>query len=74
MVFLPPVYYPEELLGGLSWIGILFPTSNAAGLIRAYSGLAAFSQETVLIRWIALLAMMAVSVLLVVIKAKWRET
>jgi ABC-type multidrug transport system permease subunit len=35
LVFLPPVYYPEELLGGLSWIGIFFPTSNAAGLIRA---------------------------------------
>jgi hypothetical protein len=52
----------------------LFPTSNAAGLIRAYSGLAAFSQEMVLIRWAALLAMMAISIFLVIFKAKWRET
>jgi len=74
LIFLPPVYYPEELLGGLSWIGILFPTSNAAGLIRAYSGLAVFSQEIIMIRWLALLAMMVVSILLVVFKARWRET
>ena len=74
LIFLPPIYYPEEILGDLSWIAIAFPTSNAAGLIRAYSGLAAFSQEMILIRWLALLAMMVISVLLVVFKAKWRET
>lgn len=74
LVFLPPVYYPEEVLGGLSWIAIAFPTSNAAGLVRAYSGLVAYSQEIVLIRWIALLAMMAISIFLVTFKAKWRET
>jgi ABC-type multidrug transport system permease subunit len=74
LIFLPPVYYPEEMLGELSWIAIIFPTSNAAGLIRAYSGLAVFSQEMILIRWLTLLAMMVVSILLVVFKAKWRET
>lgn len=55
LIFIPPVYYSEELLGELSWIAILFPTSNAAGLIRAYSGLASFTQETILIRWLVLL-------------------
>lgn len=74
LVFLPPVYYPEEMLGGLSWIAIAFPTSNAAGLIRAYSGLTAFPQEMLLIRWLVLLAMMTTSILLVAFKAKWRET
>jgi len=74
LVFIPPVYYPEELLGGLSWIAILFPTSNAAGLIRAYAGLAAFSQETLIVRWLVLLVTLALAVLLVVFKAKWRET
>jgi ABC-type multidrug transport system permease subunit len=74
LIFLPPVYYPEEMLGELSWIAIIFPTSNAAGLIRAYSGLAVFSHEMILIRWLTLLAMMVVSILLVVFKAKWRET
>ncbi|MEM1552203.1 MAG: ABC transporter permease [Candidatus Bathyarchaeia archaeon] len=74
LIFIPPVYYPEELLGGLSWIAILFPTSNAAGLIRAHSGLAAFSQEIILIRWVVLLATLIFAVLLVALKAKWRET
>ncbi|MEM2666996.1 MAG: hypothetical protein QXV65_04535, partial [Candidatus Bathyarchaeia archaeon] len=74
LIFIPPVYYPEELLGGLSWISILFPTSNAAGLMRAYSGLASFSQEMVLARWLVLLAMLVLAILLIVFKAKWRET
>ncbi|MEM2947005.1 MAG: ABC transporter permease [Candidatus Bathyarchaeia archaeon] len=74
LIFLPPVYYPEEILGELSWIAIAFPTSNAAGLVRAYSGLAVFSQEMILIRWLVLLITMVVSVLLVSFKAKWRET
>lgn len=74
LVFIPPVYYPEELLGGFSWIAIIFPTSNAAGLIRAYSGLAVYPQEMILIRWIALLAMLVFAILLVAFKAKWRET
>ncbi|MBS7608532.1 ABC transporter permease [Candidatus Bathyarchaeota archaeon] len=74
LIFIPPVYYPEELLGGLSWVAILFPTSNAAGLMRAYSGLASFSQEMVLARWLVLLAMLVLAILLVIFKAKWRET
>jgi ABC-2 type transport system permease protein len=74
LVFLPPVYYPEELLGGLSWISIIIPTSNAAGLIRAYSGLITLSQEAVIVRWLVLLAMIIVSTFLVAFKAKWRET
>ncbi|MEM3578794.1 MAG: ABC transporter permease [Candidatus Bathyarchaeia archaeon] len=74
LIFIPPVYYPEEMLGRLSWIAIIFPTSNAAGLIRAYSGLAVFPQEMILVRWFVLLAMMIMSILLVAFKAKWRET
>lgn len=73
LIFIPPVYYPEEFLGGLSWIAVIFPTSNTAGLIRAYSGLAAFSHEMILARWLVLLATMVVSMLLVAFKAKWRE-
>ncbi len=74
LIFIPPVYYPEEMLGGISWIAVLFPTSNAAGLIRAYSGLSSLTLEIIMIRWLVLLAMMIVSILLVVFKAKWRET
>lgn len=74
LVFLPPVYYPEEFLGELRWISIIFPTSNVAGLIRAYSGLIPLSQEDILIRWLILLGMIVASTLLVIFKAKWRET
>jgi ABC-type multidrug transport system permease subunit len=74
LVFLPPVYYPEEMLGELSWLAVLFPTSNSAGLIRSYSGLMQLQQEMVLIRWLVLLAMMFIAILLVAFKAKWRET
>ncbi|MEM1581859.1 MAG: ABC transporter permease [candidate division WOR-3 bacterium] len=73
LVFLPPVYYPEEILGELSWVAIMFPTSNAAGLIRAYSGLATFQGRMILIRWLVFLLMMVASILLVMFKARWRE-
>ncbi|MBS7649596.1 hypothetical protein KEJ17_08155, partial [Candidatus Bathyarchaeota archaeon] len=72
-VFLPPVYYPEEILGELRWVAIMFPTSNAAGLIRAYSGLATFQGRMILIRWLVFLLMMVASILLVMFKARWRE-
>lgn len=70
LVFLPPVYYPEEFLGELRWISIIFPTSNIAGLIRAYSGNVPLSQEDILIRWLILLGMIVASMLLVIFKAR----
>jgi len=73
LIFMPPVYYPEELLGGLSWVAMIFPTSNAAGLIRVYSGLLQLPQEIVLVRWLILIAMALFSALIVSLKAKWRE-
>jgi len=73
LIFMPPVYYPEELLGSLSWIAMIFPTSNAAGLIRAYSGLLQLPQEIILIRWLILAAITIVSIIIVALKAKWRE-
>ena len=73
LIFLPPVYYPEEMLGSYSWISLLFPTSNSAGLIRAYSGLASMSTEALALRWILLIAITTVSIVLTVAKAKWRE-
>ncbi|HDI07912.1 MAG TPA: ABC transporter permease [Candidatus Bathyarchaeota archaeon] len=73
LIFLPPVYYPEEMLGSLSWISLLFPTSNSAGLIRAYSGLASMPMEVLVLRWALLIAVTAVSIMLTAAKAKWRE-
>jgi ABC-type multidrug transport system permease subunit len=43
LIFIPPVYYPETMLGNLSWISLLIPTSNVAGLIRAYMGAGVFT-------------------------------
>lgn len=73
LIFIPPVYYPEELLGGLSWIAMIFPTSNAAGLIRAYSGSLPLSPEIILVRWLILIAVTIVSIIIVSLKTKWRE-
>ena len=73
LVFLPPVYYSERVLGGYAWISIIFPTSNAADLIRFYAGLTQLSPENVLLHWLILMATVIVSVILLSSKAKWRE-
>jgi len=74
LVFIPPVYYPEETLGSFSWIAMVFPTSNAVSLIRFYLGSLSLSFEMLVIRWFILVAIMATSALITATKAKWRET
>ncbi len=71
--FLPPVYYPEEMLGSFSWIAVLFPTSNAAGLIRFYSGSLNLPFEMAVARWLILIITTAVFAIITAFKAKWRE-
>ncbi|MGB9671696.1 MAG: ABC transporter permease [Candidatus Bathyarchaeales archaeon] len=73
LIFMPPVYYPEEFLGELSWIAMIFPTSNAAGLIRAYSGLLELPPEIIMLRWALLFATTAISIIVVSLKSRWRE-
>jgi ABC-type multidrug transport system permease subunit len=74
LIFIPPVYYPAEILGSLSWISYIVPTANVAALIRGYAGLAWISMESAAIRWIILIATTAIFTLLTAKKAKWRET
>jgi ABC-type multidrug transport system permease subunit len=74
LVFLPPVYYPEEFLGSFRWVSMIFPTSNAAGLIRFYAGLTQLSQGIVLVRWLVLVATVIGSVVIVSFKARWTES
>jgi len=74
LVFMPPVYYREEVLGGLRWLSMIFPTSNVAGLIRYYSGTMPLTFDMVLVRWLILAATVVVSIIVVSFKAKWRET
>jgi len=74
LIFIPPVYYTETMLGGLSWISVIIPTSNAAGLIRYYFGLLPLTQEAVIVRWLVLVVTTAVFILMTSVKAKWRET
>ena len=73
-IFIPPVYYSEAQLGSLSWLSIVFPTSNVAGLIRHYMGLLPLSTEIVIVRWTVLIVMTIVFMALTSLKAKWRET
>jgi len=74
LIFIPPVYYPETMLGGLSWISALIPTSNAAGLVRAYLGLLKLPQEVIVVRWLILIVTTVVFVVLTSLKTRWTET
>jgi ABC-type multidrug transport system permease subunit len=71
--FIPPVYYPEETLGNFSWVSMVFPTSNAASLIRVYSGSLTLPSEMVAVRWLILLSTMLIFAVITVAKARWRE-
>ncbi|MGB9756256.1 MAG: hypothetical protein ACPLVJ_00535 [Candidatus Bathyarchaeales archaeon] len=71
--FIPPVYYPEEILGNFSWISAVFPTSNAASLIRVYSGSLNLPFEMVIVRWLILMASTMVFAIITAAKARWRE-
>jgi ABC-type multidrug transport system permease subunit len=71
--FIPPVYYPEEMLGNFSWISAVFPTSNAASLIRVYSGSLNLPFEMIIARWLTLIATTMVFAVITVAKARWRE-
>jgi len=73
LIFIPPVYYPETMLGSLSWVSVLIPTSNVAGLVRAYMGLEALSPGTIMVRWFVLIVTTVVFVALTSLKARWRE-
>ncbi|MGA9387496.1 MAG: hypothetical protein WBV70_01580 [Candidatus Bathyarchaeia archaeon] len=53
---------------------MIFPTSNAAGLIRYYAGFMQLSMDVLLFRWLILAATVIVSIIIVSSKARWRET
>lgn len=72
-IFIPPVYFSEAQLGSLSWISIIIPTSNVAGLIRSSMGLLPLSIEALIVRWAVLIITTSAFIMLTFIKAKWRE-
>jgi ABC-type multidrug transport system permease subunit len=71
--FIPPVYYPEEMLGNFSWISAVFPTSNAASLIRVYSGSLDLPFEIIVARWSILIVTAVMAAVITAFKARWRE-
>ena len=73
LMFIPPVYYPEEMLGSFSWISQLIPTSNVAGLIRGTLGLSNMKFEVYVFRFALLLVITVICLLLTSFKARWRE-
>lgn len=74
LVFLPPVYYAETKLGALNWLAVIIPTSNAASLIRYYTGLVSLSTGDLLLRWGVLVLMSILFTVLVAVKVRWRES
>jgi len=73
LVFVPPVYYSESILGTHSWLSYIFPTSNAASLIRSYLGLSSLPVESIMLHWLFLIATVFAFGLLASFKARWRE-
>jgi len=73
LVFVPPVYYSESILGAFSWVSYLFPTSNAASLIRHYLGLSTMPIESTVVHWSILIVTAISFSLLASFKARWRE-
>jgi ABC-type multidrug transport system permease subunit len=72
-IFLPPVFYSEKVWGSFQGLAIIFPTSNAAELIRSYGGISPLTSEALLLRWLVLMVTTAVCLLLAAIKSRWRE-
>ena len=72
-IFLPPVFYSEQLWGRFQGLAIVFPTSNAAELIRSYAHISPLTSEMALLHWLVLIATTLVSLLLVAVKSRWRE-
>ncbi len=72
-VFLPPVYYSEQMLGGNSWIAYLLPTSNAAAIMRYSTGLTEWDPSAYALHWLFLVLTVVIFAILVVTKARWRE-
>jgi ABC-type multidrug transport system permease subunit len=73
LIFIPPVYFSEAQLGSLSWISVIIPTSNVAGLMRSYMGLLPLPIELVLARWAVLIITTGAFITLTFVKARWRE-
>ncbi|MBT9164982.1 MAG: hypothetical protein DDT23_00993 [candidate division WS2 bacterium] len=72
-VFLPPVYYPKEILGSLSFLGLLIPTSNAASIIRGLAGLGPMDLQSSLLHWSMLILSCILFIFISYQKSKWRE-
>jgi ABC-type multidrug transport system permease subunit len=73
LVFVPPVYYSEYALGMFSWVSYIFPTSNAASLIRSYLALSILPMESIILHWSILIATLLAFSLLASFKTRWRE-
>jgi ABC-type multidrug transport system permease subunit len=72
-VFLPPVYYPELFMGSYSWVSYIFPTSNAAAIIRYSTGVVPMNVNALALHWIVLIITVAAFAVLVIKKSRWRE-
>lgn len=72
-VFVPPVYYPKEILGRYAYLALFIPTSNAASLVRGYLNMAPLSRDSAVIHWSILLVLAVLFTFISVRKAKWRE-
>jgi ABC-type multidrug transport system permease subunit len=72
-IFLPPVYYPELFMGSYSWVSFIFPTSNAAAIIRYSTGAVPMDINALTLHWVVLIVTVVVFTIIVLKKSRWRE-
>ncbi len=73
--FLPPVFYPLEVLPeALRWVVYIIPTAIASRLIQSSFGVVSIALQEWMALWIALTLHAALAVTALLKRMKWRET
>jgi ABC-2 type transport system permease protein len=71
---LPPVYYPISYIPQqFQFIAYISPATYAAQIVQNATGYVTFSNSTLLIDWIVIIAVAAAMTVIAVKKSKWRE-
>jgi len=71
---LPPVYYPITYIPlPFRYLAYLSPATYAAEIVQSLSGYGSFSQFTIALDWIVIIAVAVVMALIAIKRSKWRE-
>lgn len=70
----PPVYYPLEIIpDNFQWFALVFPTVNAAQLIKSAGNVIEISPMRIVLHFGIIIVYCLISIIIVIFKSKWRE-